>query len=102
MKDFTISPSKLQHIYDLHGRDFGLLGTKNPQQLSRLRDLIAHHLEALETKKREGYYRGQGAVLFLNADTGIVVISDSANRVVAAFKASSAQIGYIDSKGRLN
>lgn len=97
-----ITFDKLQHIYDLHAADFGLTGDKNLQELKKLGDRIEMHLTDAATQAFQGYYRGDEAKLYYNLHTGNVVITDWAESIVAAFRASPAQAGYIRSTGRLN
>jgi len=98
----AVSMDKLQHIYDKHAGDFGLSGNKNPGQLQKLDDALASHVNDPDTKQIAGQYRGQDANLYYNSRTQNVVVTDKSNNVVAAFKASPAQAGYITSTGRLN
>jgi len=93
---------KLQHIYDKHAGDFGLSGKKNPEQLRKLKDCIDSHLLDPDTKLVRGQYRGGDAGLYFNLRTEIVVVLDDDNNLIAGFKASKAQAGYILAIGRLN
>jgi len=93
---------KLQHIYDRHASDFGLSGNKNPQQLRKLQDAIHSHRIDPDTRLVQGQYRGRDAGLYFNSRTEIVVVVDGENNLVAGFKASAAQVGYILAIGRLN
>jgi len=93
---------KLQHIYDRHAGDFGLSGNKNPHQLRKLAEAIDSHLIDPDTRLVRGQYRGCDAGLYFNSRTQIVVVADGENNLVAGFKASAAQVGYILAIGRLN
>jgi hypothetical protein len=93
---------KLQHIYDRHASDFGLTGKKNQQQLQRLKEAIDQHLVDPDTRMIRGHYRGIDAGLYLNLRTQIVIVLDAGDNLVAGFKASEAQAGYILTNGRLN
>lgn len=98
----SVTTDKLQHIYDRHAGDFGLSGNKNPEQLQKLDDAIAAHVNDPDTRRIPGQYRGQDADIYLNSRTNNVVVTDKSGNVVAGFKASPAQVGYINSTGRLN
>jgi hypothetical protein len=93
---------KLQHIYDKHAADFGVSGKKTPEQLTKLWEAIRSHLVDKDTRVIEGHYRGNFARLHYNSRTANVVVMDMTDHLVAAFKVSPAQAGYINSTGRLN
>jgi hypothetical protein len=67
-----------------------------------LKEAIDLHLIDPETRLVQGQYRGNNAGLYFNLRTQIVVALDANNNLMAGFKASSAQAGYILAKGRLN
>ncbi|HEY0758628.1 MAG TPA: colicin D domain-containing protein [Acidisarcina sp.] len=93
---------KLQHIYDKHAGDFGLFENKNLEQLHKLKEAIDAHLVDPETVLVRGQYRGSDAGLYFNLRTEIVVVLDDNNNVMAGFRASETQAGYILARGRLN
>jgi RHS repeat-associated protein len=98
----TATPSKLQHVYDRHAEDFGVTGNKNPEQLQKFQQAIDEHVTDPDTRLVQGQYRGQDANIYVNSRTNNVVVTDKANNLVTGFKASQAQLGYINSTGRLN
>ena len=102
MAEFSVSNEKLQHIYDLHAEDFGLLGNKNPEQLRKLYTALESHLNDGDTELRSGKYRGEDALLYYNPASRNVIVTDKSNSVVAGFRVSQAQAEYIRTTGRLN
>jgi len=102
MGAISVTNDKLQHIYDKHAGDFGLSGNKNSEQLQNLSQALDDHIKDPDTVMKPGQYRGQDADIYLNSRTNNVVVTDKSGNVIAGFKASPAQVGYINSTGRLN
>ena len=102
MAELLIEFDKLQHIDDLHARDFGCVGKKNAGQLKRLEGALSSHVQDAEAMLIRGKYRGQDADLYCNPRSQHVVVAEETGNVIAAFKASVAQAEYIESTGRLN
>lgn len=97
-----VGASKLAHIYDKHSGDFGLMGNKNSEQLDKLEQALQEHVNDPDTKAINGQYRGNDSTIYLNLRTSNVVVTDANGQVTAAFKASPAQVNYINTTGRLN
>ncbi len=85
------STSQLQSKFK-HAGDFGVNGTPNKANLQAFDTAIQRHVDAADTQKIAGTYRGNPVNIYVDPKTGLAVITDRLRNFISGWKLSAAAV----------
>jgi RHS repeat-associated protein len=92
----------LQKGFTKHGADFGLTGNWNPRRAAEFSAAVNQHINSAGVRAISGSYRGvPGYTHYLNPQTGLNVVVDSAGEYVTGFRLGANQLNDVLTKGNL-
>jgi hypothetical protein len=92
----------LQKGFTKHGADFGLTGNWNPRRAAEFSAAVNQHVNSPGVRAISGSYRGvPGYTHYLNPQTGLNVVVDSAGEYVTGFRLGANQLNDVLTKGNL-
>jgi RHS repeat-associated protein len=94
------SSTQLQKKFK-HASDFGVKGNYSRANASTFSSAIHQHINSAETMRILGSYRNTPSILYVNAKTGLNVVTDLNEGFVTAFKLGAGQLKDVLSTGRL-
>ena len=84
-----------------HASDFGVTGTGTKANLAKFEAALQQHVASGDTMHIDGSYRGQDAILHVDPNTRLAVITDMAENFVSGWRLSPQQLEYVLTKGKL-
>lgn len=84
------SPKQLQKKFK-HAVDFGVAGTGTKEELKQFEAAIQTHVASPNTVHIDGSFRGDSAILHVDPNTGLTVITDKAGNFLSGWRLSSQQ-----------
>jgi len=84
-----------------HAGDFGVKGNYNPANAERYQKAIEDHIANPATKVIDGTYHGQSVTHYVNSNTGLNVMKDTAGNYLSGWKLSPAQLSHVLTTGKL-
>ena len=97
----SFTPRLLQKGFTKHGADFGLSGSWNGSRAAEFSAAVNQHINSAGVQAIMGKYRGEQVTHYLNRQTGLNVIADSAGNYVSGWQLSAEQLASVLSNGRL-
>lgn len=91
----------LQKFFGKHGADFGLSGKWNPSRAADASRAIHQHINNPGVRSIQGSYRGNPATHYLDPNTGLNVVADSAGNFVTGYRLGSGQLTDLLATGHL-
>lgn len=96
----TVTTKQLQKKFK-HAGDFGVAGTGTKAQLSQFEAAIQTHVASTNTVHIDGLFRGDSAILHVDPNTALAVITDKTGRFLSGWRLSSQQLQYATTTGKL-
>lgn len=96
----AISTKQLQSKFK-HAGDFGVQGNYSPANALRFKDAIVKHIGSKSTEAVKGTYRGGDAVIFINKDSGLGVITKPSGEFISGWKFTADKLSHLFSKGAI-
>lgn len=84
-----------------HAEDFGVSGSYTKENATKFWKAIQQHATSGRTQEILGQYRGKPAIHFLDPETGLNVVTDTAGSFVTGWKLSVQQLEDVLTKGWL-
>lgn len=101
-KILNITERNLQKGFQKHGADFGLTGNWSKARAAEFGEAVNRHINTPGIREIIGSYRGQsGFTHYLNPNTGVNVVVDSAGNYVTGYKLGANQLNDVITTGHL-
>lgn len=84
-----------------HAGDFGVAGTGTKEQLVQFEAALLSHVADMNTLHIDGSFRGDAAILHVDASTGLAVITDKSGIFISGWRLSGQQLQYALTTGKL-
>ncbi|MEO0460585.1 MAG: colicin D domain-containing protein [Myxococcota bacterium] len=84
-----------------HAEDFGVSGSYTKDNATKFLEAIQEHVSSGRTQEILGQYRGKPAIHFLDPETGLNVVTDTAGNFVTGWKLSVQQLEDVLTRGWL-
>lgn len=84
-----------------HAADFGVQGNYNGANAVKFRSAINQHINSADVKVIQGTYRGQPVTHYVDPQTGLNVMSNSAGEFLSGWKLSPQQLQHVLTTGKL-
>jgi hypothetical protein len=99
-KTLTISEASLQHAFR-RAAEFGVKGNWNKAAGAEFGAALEAHVANPATQAIHGWWRGEQATIFFNAQNNLTVVRTAAGELWTAFRASAGQAQNLLRSGRL-
>jgi hypothetical protein len=96
----SIASSQLQKKF-IHAANFGVSGSPNKQNLQAFENAIQAHVNSGATQAINGTYRGNAAIIHVDPQTGLAVITDTAGTFISGWRLSAQQLWHVLNGGKL-
>jgi hypothetical protein len=96
----NVSGQQLQKKFK-HATDFGVVGTGTKINLVRFEAALREHLLGEDTLHIDGLYRGQAAILHVDPNTSLAVITDPTEDFISGWRLSPQQLEYALTQAKL-
>jgi hypothetical protein len=100
IKNIIIDTAQLQSKFK-HAADFGVVGNANKAMLQAFSDAIQNFVKSPGVQRIVGSYRGKPAVIYVDAKTGLAVITNTAGEFVSGWRLSAQQLWHVLNGGKL-
>ena len=101
-KILNITERNLQKGFQKHGADFGITGNWNKARAGEFGEAVNRHINTPGIQQITGSYRNQpGFTHYLNPNTGVNVVVDSAGNYVTGYKLGANQLSDVLTTGNL-
>jgi hypothetical protein len=85
-----------------HASDFGIQGSYNRDRAEQFARVLQAHVAAPSTRVIHGTFRGRLlVVLYVDPDTGLVVMTDPDNNFLSGWRLSGRQLIHVLQRGTL-
>lgn len=98
LRSITFPRGQVQSKYK-HASDFGLPSSWNSTNGARFEEVLRAHVVSPGTLRIVGTYRGQPVVHYLNADTGLNVMTSRQGDLISAWRTNAEQLRNIWQRG---
>lgn len=96
----TATTKQLQKKFK-HAVDFGVAGTGTKEDLKQFEVAIQTQVASPNTVHIDGSFRGDSAILHVDPNTGLAVITDKTGNFLSGWRLSSQQLQYATTAGKL-
>lgn len=84
-----------------HAADFGIQGNYNAANGTAFRSAINQHINSPGVQVMQGTYRGNPVTHYVNPQTGLNAMSNSAGEFLSGWKLSPQQLQHVLTSGKL-
>lgn len=91
----------MQKKFQKHAADFGVVGNWNPANAAQFKTAIEQHVNDVANDVIKGTYHHAPAIIHVNPQTGLAVITDSAGAFTSGWKLSGEQLRNVMAHGNL-
>jgi hypothetical protein len=77
-----------------HAKDFGIKGNYNPTNAKAFEDAIRKHVHNPAVQPITGTYHGKPAIIYVDPNTGLAVITDPSGNFISGWTLSPQQLWH--------
>jgi hypothetical protein len=96
----NVTTQQLQKKFK-HASDFGVTGTATAPNLAAFERALQNHVASGDTVHVDGSFRGQAAILHVDPNTSLAVITDKDANFLSGWRLSAQQLEYALREGKL-